>query len=85
MHIICRFALCLYSVQLSCVTERGEIMRTTHLLCEHAEKIAAAITLRKKHNQLVEQHVYMYTAFMHTHTHTHTLSLSLTLSHTHTE
>ena len=27
-------------------------MRTTHLLCEHAEKIAAAIALRKTHNQL---------------------------------
>ena len=28
-------------------------MMTTHLLCEHAEKIAAAIALRKTHNQLV--------------------------------
>ena len=40
-------------------------MRTTHLLCEHTEKIVAAIALRKAHNQLVLYHsvcIYIYTA-----------------------
>jgi nuclear pore complex protein Nup133 len=41
--------------KLSCVTVRGQPMRTTHLLCEHTEKIVAAIALRKAHNQVVDQ------------------------------
>ena len=37
--------------QLTCVRVRGRAMPTSMLLCEHAEKIQAAITLRKLHNQ----------------------------------
>lgn len=37
--------------RLTCVRVRGRSMPTRLLLCEHAEKIQAAITLRKLHNQ----------------------------------
>ena len=36
--------------RLTCVRVRGHVMLTRLLLCEHAEKIQAAITLRKLHN-----------------------------------
>ena len=38
-------------LQLLCVTVRGSPMRTSQLLCEHAEKIVAATALMKTHNQ----------------------------------
>jgi len=41
----------LVSFQLTCVHMRGRPMLTRQLLCEHAEKITAAIILRKMHNQ----------------------------------
>ena len=37
--------------RLTCVHVRGRLMPTRLLLCEHAEKVQAAITLRKLHNQ----------------------------------
>ena len=37
--------------RLTCIRVRGRSMPTCMLLCEHAEKIQAAITLRKLHNQ----------------------------------
>ena len=37
--------------RLTCVRMRGRSMPTCLLLCEHAEKVQAAITLRKQHNQ----------------------------------
>ena len=38
-------------LQLLCVMVRGSPMRTSQLLCEHAEKIVAATALMKTHNQ----------------------------------
>ena len=37
--------------RLTCVRVRGCAMSTRLLLCEHAEKVQAAITLRKLHNE----------------------------------
>eukprot|EP00731_Ephydatia_muelleri_P027834 Em0019g707a len=41
--------------QLTCVTVRNRPMCTCYLLREHAEKIVAATSLKRAHNQLVDQ------------------------------
>ena len=39
--------------RLTCVTMRGQILQTRKVLCEHAEKIQAAISVRRTQNQYV--------------------------------